>query len=283
MAQEEGSMIRRRRVGALLRQYRKAAGLRGQQVADELDCSLSKVTRVERALAPAQRRDVRDMLNMYGVTGEQRQEIIDLLGDSKDPGWWHTYNEFLSRKYTNYIAHEAEAACLRTYEPQVLPGLVQTEDYARSAIHKTLPDATSEEVEARVEVRVARQKVLLQDPPTRLVAVIDEGALRRQVGDGVLMQTQYAQLLEVMEMPNVRLQVLPFSLPSACTTGPFILIEFPNPDDPQVGYLENAAGDLWLEKPPQLARYRLVFDELCADALGAQESAAFIRKLMAHG
>lgn len=273
-------MGRRRRVGALLREYRRAAGLKAGQVAEELDCSPSKISRIERAEVPAQRRDVRDMLNMYGVTGDQRQEIVDLLGDAKDPGWWHAYNQFLSRKYSTYIAHEAEATCLRTYEPQVIPGLLQTAEYARRAIHKTLPEATPEDIEARVEVRMARQQVLTKDNPVRLLAVIDEGALRRQVGDRATMRQQYKRLAEATEMPNVRLQVLPFSLPSACTTGPFTLIEFPVPDREQIGYLENAAGDLWLEKPAQVARYRVVFDELCADATGAEDSAAFIRKLM---
>lgn len=282
MPQDEGGLIRRRRVGGLLRQYRKDARLTARRVAEELDCSLSKITRIELAQVPQQRRDIRDMLDMYGITGERRQEIVDLLGDDKDPGWWHRYHEFLSRKYSNYIAHEAEAACLRTYEPQVIPGLFQTAGYAHRSIHKTLPEATPKDIEARVEVRMARQDLLAKEPPLRVLAVIDEGALRRQVGDRALMRAQYERLIEASDMPNVRIQVLPFTLPSACTTGPFILVEFPKADDAAVGYLENAAGDVWLENAAKISRYRLVFDELCADSFGAEKSVDFIRTLMAE-
>ncbi|BCJ33471.1 transcriptional regulator [Actinocatenispora thailandica] len=280
MAEDDGRMVRRRRVGMLLRQYRNAAGLTAQQVADELDCSVSKVTRIELARVPAQRRDVRDMLNMFGVTGEERQEIVDLLGDSKNPDWWHAYHEYLSRKYRDFIALEADAACLRTYEPQVVPGLLQTADYARAAIHKTLPEATPKDIDARVEVRLARQDLLTRPDPVRLVAVLDEGALRRQVGSTHIMQQQYKRLLDASAMPNVRLQVLDFSRPSACTTGPFILIEFPRRSDPWTVYLENAAGDQTLEKPARVDRYKLTFEELAADALGPADSTAFLERLI---
>ncbi len=220
-------MIRRRRIGILLRQYRDAAGLTTAQVGKELECSGAKISRVETANSPAQRRDVRDMLDLYDVTDEQREEVMDLLKDSKHPGWWDQYTDVLPKKYSTFIGFEADAAVCRTYEPLVVPGLLQTEDYARATIRKTLPDATLEDINARVEVRIARQKVLTKENPLRLVVVIDESALRRQIGRPQIMRDQRQRLVEASEMPNVRIQVHPFDHgPLACTTGPFVLIEF---------------------------------------------------------
>ncbi len=273
-------MIRRRRIGILLRQYRDAAGLTTAQVGKELECSGAKISRVETANSPAQRRDVRDMLDLYDVTDEQREEVMDLLKDSKHPGWWDQYTDVLPKKYSTFIGFEADAAVCRTYEPLVVPGLLQTEDYARATIRKTLPDATLEDINARVEVRLARQKVLTKENPLRLVVVIDESALRRQIGRPEIMRAQRRRLVEASELPNVRIQVHPFDHgPLACTTGPFVLIEFRGPADPQTVYIENAAGDLYLEKPRQVSRYKLMFDELCADALGADDTAEFIRRI----
>lgn len=273
-------MVRRRRVGMLLRQYRNAARLTAQQVADELDCSLSKVTRMETAKVPLQRRDVRDMLTMYGVTDEQRQEIVDLLGDDKSPRWWHAYNGLITLKYSNLIALEADAAQLRWYEPQVIPGLLQTESYARSTIRHTRLKAAPRDVETRVEVRMTRQKLLTKEKPVRLIAVLDEAALRRRIGDASLMRAQYERLVEAAELPNVELRVLTFDRPSACTTGPFTLIDFPDPADPTVVYVESAAGDQTVEKPNEVRRFGYVFDDLCANALGVDESVKFIQALI---
>jgi transcriptional regulator with XRE-family HTH domain len=276
---DEGSMIRRRRIGILLRQYREAAGLTIAQVAEELDCSGPKVSRVETAKVPAQRRDVRDMLNFYGVTDDQRQEIMDLLRDAKTPGWWDQYTDQLPKKYSTFIGFEADAAVCRTYEPLVIPGLLQTEEYARATIRKTLPDATPEDIDARVEVRMRRQGVLTKAQPMRLRTVVTELALRQQVGPRATMHAQYQRLIELAQLPNVSLQVHSFNGALACTTGPFIMIEFRDRADKGAIYVENAAGDLYLEKPHQLERYTLVFEELCADALGADDSLELVRQI----
>jgi len=273
-------MIRRRRIGILLRSYREAAGLTTAQVGKELDCSGAKISRVETAKSPAQRRDVRDMLDLYAVSDEQRQEVMDLLRDAKTPGWWDQFSDRLPKKYSTFIGFEADAAVCRTFEPLVVPGLLQTEEYARATIRKTLPDATPEDVDARVEVRMARQQVLTKDDPLSLRVVIDESALRRQVTTPQAMRAQRRRLIEAAAMPNVRLQVHPFDRgPLACTTSPFVLIEFREPTDPKTVYIENAAGDLYLEKPGQVARYKLVFEELTADALGADATVEFIKKI----
>lgn len=273
-------MIRRRRIGQLLRKYRDDAGLTTKQVGKELDCSDSKISRVETAKSPPQRRDVRDMLDMYNVTDEQRQEIMDLLRDAGKPGWWDEYGDTLPRKYSTLIGYEQDAAVCRTFEPLVVPGLLQTEDYARATIRKTMPDATAEDIESRVDVRMRRQGVLTKDHPLRLRTVICESVLRREMGPREVMRAQRRRLIEAAELPNVRIQVHPFERgPLACATGPFILIEFREQADKGAVYLENAAGDLYLEKQHQLERYTLLFEELCADALGADDSVDFIRQI----
>lgn len=279
MTDDEGSMIRRRRIGQLLRRYREAAGLTTGQVGKELDCSDSKISRVETAKSPPQRRDVRDMLNLYDVTDGQRQEVMDLLRDAGKPGWWDEYADTLPRKYSTFIGYEQDAAVCRTYEPLVVPGLLQTEDYARATIRKTMPDATPEDIEARVQVRMRRQEVLTKERPLRLRTVISELVLRQQVGTPEIMHAQYQRLIEAAGMTNVSLQVHTFNGPLACTTGPFIMIEFRDRADKGAIYLENAAGDLYLEKPHQLERYTIVFEELCADALGADDTVEFVEKL----
>lgn len=278
---DEESMIRRRRIGMLLRGYREAARLTTQQVGDELDCSGAKISRVETAHSPAQRRDVRDMLDLYGVTDQQRQEVMDLLKDARNPGWWDQYNDTLPRKYSTFIGFEAAARLIRSYEPQVIPGLLQTGDYARETIRKGLPGATTEEIDARVAVRLERQKVLTKERPLRLVTVVDEAALRRVVGGPKMMDQQLHHLVEQAARPNVSVHVLPFeSGASACTTGPFMLLEFPERTHPKVGYLENGAGDLYLERAAQVERYERLYDELHGDALGTDESVELIRALL---
>jgi hypothetical protein len=279
MADEEGSMLRRRRIGQLLRKCRDDAGLTTKQVALELEMSDSKVSRMETAQTPLKRRDVRDMLDLYKAGAEQRQEIMELLRDAGKPGWWDEYADTLPRKYSTFIGYEQDAAVCRTYEPLVVPGLLQTEDYARATIRKPLPDATSEEVETRVQVRMRRQAVLTKTNPPRLRMVLTELALRQQVGSRQLMHAQYQKLIEAAQLPNVSIQIHTFSGALACTTGPFVLIEFRDRADKGAIYIENAAGDLYLERPHQLERYTLVFEELCADALGADDSVELIRQI----
>lgn len=281
MTDDEGSMIRRRRIGQLLRNYREAAGLTTAQVGAELECSGAKISRLETAKSPLQRRDVRDMLELYDVSEDERQEVMALLRDANNPGWWDEYTGRLPAKYSTFIGYEEAAATCRTYEPQVIPGLLQTRDYAQATIRKTLPDAVAADVDARVEVRMQRQKVLLREDPLRLSVVVCEAALRRQVASPAVMKAQRRHLIDTATaLPNVRLQVHPFNRgPLACTTGPFVLIEFRDSNDRGSVYMENAAGDLYLEKPRQIDRYRLLFEELSADALGADETVEFIRRI----
>jgi transcriptional regulator with XRE-family HTH domain len=286
MTTTDGPTVRRRRLGQLLRECRDATGMTCEQVGRDIGISTSKVSRIEIAKSPAVRRDVIALLRLYGV-GEDTdiwREAMDLLRDAKTPGWWHEYSAVLPRKYSHLIALEAEAAELCNWEPSVLPGLLQTEDYARASIRKTMPDAAADEVEARVEVRMKRQEVHARtSDPLRLRVVIDEAALHRNVGGAKVMADQLLALVDAAARPNVRLQVLPFETGAlAVVTGPFVLIEFADSSARPVGYLENAAGDLYLEKPMQIQRHKLLFDELCADALGADESAEMIRRMVTN-
>jgi transcriptional regulator with XRE-family HTH domain len=282
---DEGAMIRRRRIGLLLRQYREAAGLTAAQVGERLGFSTAKVTRVETAKSQPKRRDVRAMLDLYDVDHDRATELLRLLRDSGRSGWWAEYNTALPPRYSSFIGYEQEAATTCwTYEPLVVPGLLQTEAYARATIRKTTPEITPDEVEARVEVRMQRQDVLTRPQrPLGLRTVICESALRRSAGDAALMREQYQQILTAAELPHVRIQVhLDRAGLLACVTGPFVIIDFPAVSDHSTIYLENGAGDLYLEKPRQLERYRLIWETLCGDALGVDDSIGFIRKLLSE-
>jgi transcriptional regulator with XRE-family HTH domain len=281
MTTSDGPTVRRRRLGQILSKCRDATGMTCEQVGRDIGISASKVSRIEKAKSPAARRDVIALLHLYGVPedSETWAEAMSLLREAGTVGWWHEYSAVLPRKYSHFIALEAEAVELCNWEPSVLPGLLQTEDYARASIRKTMPDAAAEEIEARVEVRMKRQHVHARPAdPLRLRVVIDEAALHRNVGGAKVMADQLIALATAAERPNVRLQVLPFETGAlAVVTGPFVLIEFADASALPVGYLENAAGDLYLEKPMQVQRHKLLFDELCADALGADDSVELIR------
>jgi transcriptional regulator with XRE-family HTH domain len=266
-------VLRRRRIGRLLRGYRTAAGLTADEVAAELDCSTAKITRIETARSPLYRRDLRDMLELYRLRPEEHQQLQDLLANAETPAWWDRFSDVLSTKYATLIGYESDAATIREYAPQVLPGLLQTQPYAHEVIRKGLPHATYDEVEARVKVRMERQRILTRLRPARLSVVIDEAVLHRQVGGPVAMRQQLDRLTEATTRPNIDIHIHPFDAGvSPYHTGPFMLIEFPDPQDPHVCYLESGAGDRYLEKQPQIQRYGLIYEDLCADALDTYES-----------
>ncbi|WP_326551570.1 helix-turn-helix domain-containing protein [Micromonospora sp. NBC_01813] len=273
--------VRRRQLGRELRAIRERSGLLAEQVAVELRCSTSRVSRIETARVRITPGTVHELLDIYGVEGPDRQRLVALARQAQETGWWQEYSERLTWEYSTLIALENDAAELRWFEPSVLPGLVQTEEYARTVIRKTLPGHSAETIEEKVGVRMARQRVLTRDTdPVRLWAVLDEAVLRRLVGGPDLMRRQLRHLVELSTLSTVRLQVLPFARgASACITGPFTVLTFPETADADVAYVENEAGDLYVEKPAGVDRYNLVFDDLRADALGCDDSRAFIAEV----
>jgi transcriptional regulator with XRE-family HTH domain len=260
-----------------LRRLREASGLKIHQVATTLGCSDSKISRIETGRVRATPRDVRDMLNIYGVTGRQRDGLIQLARDARQRGWWH--QAFGDLPMTTLVSLEHVAVSIQTYQPTLIPELLQVEEYARVVLLSSSPDPT-EQAERRVEFRMARQALLAQDDPPTLTAVLDEAVLRRPVGDSEIMSRQLKHLSDVAIRPNVILQVLPYHVGEhAGMDGGFAILHFDDPFDPGVVYLEYTTGDLYMEDPQVVDRYASIFDRLRAKALSPEESAKFFIKV----
>jgi transcriptional regulator with XRE-family HTH domain len=269
--------IRRRRLGAELRRRREAAGVTIEGVAERLECSASKISRIETGHTTATPRDVRDMLDIYGVRGDECEELVQIAREARQKGWWHPYSAVLTGAY---VGLEQAANSVRAYEQQVVPGLLQTEEYAKAMIRAARPDITTDEVERRVRVRLNRQSLLTQDDPIDLWVVLDEAVVSRPVGGDAVMRAQLERLVEAAELPNVTLQILPFDAGGhAGMDGTFAILNFPEASDPAVVYAENATGGLFLEKSEELRKYVFIFDHIRAAALRPEESVAVIGKL----
>jgi hypothetical protein len=269
--------VRRRRLGLELRRRRELAGLTIDQVADRLECSASKISRIETGHTGATPRDVRDMLEVYGVTGAEGDELVQIARDARQKGWWHPYSAVLTGAY---VGLETEASSIRAYEQQVVPGLLQTEEYAHAMIRAARPDIGIDEVESRVRVRMQRQSLLNQADPVRLWVVLDEAVVSRPVGGDAVMRRQLERLHEASGLLHITVQILPFEAGAhAGMDGTFAILEFPEMADTDVVFAENATGGLFLEKVEELRKYHFIFDHIRAAALPPGESRTLISKL----
>jgi Domain of unknown function (DUF5753)/Helix-turn-helix domain len=275
--------LRRRRLSAELRTLRADAGLTAVEVDRQLDWTEGKLARMERGVwqRPSPH-DIERLLDLYEVTDERhRHHLITLARQGRARGWWHPYREMLSERYSTYIGLEAEAASVLAFEGLMIPGLLQTDDYARALLLGGPSELGQDEIDKRVEIRTARQQLLLREQdPLRLVAVMDEAVLHRLVGGSDIMREQLRRLLELAELPKVTLQVLPYGIGAhPGTGGPFTILEFPEPQDPDAVYVENIAGELLVEDPQDVARFKLAFQRLGGVALNPTDSIAMIRDL----
>jgi transcriptional regulator with XRE-family HTH domain len=275
MTARQSPTVRRRRLGAELRRLREEAGLTIERVAATLECSESKVSRIETGQVGAMPRDVRDMLDLYKVGPEQREALIQIARDARQKGWWHAYTDV--PVVPGYVGLEVSAAAIDTFGALLVPGLLQTAEYARTVLEALLPDLRAEQIERRVELRMARQSILNGEHPPTLRAILDEALLRRPVGGRAAIRRQLHHLAEAAARPNVRLQVLPFGVGAhPGMDGAFTVFRFPSPTDPEVVHLEHTTGDLYLETAEETARYAAAFEKLSAAALEPDESAALI-------
>lgn len=273
---------RRRRLGHELRRLREAAQLRADEVAVQLHWSATKMSRIETGQVSVHHGDVADLLEIYGVSDESlKADLKDMARQSRLKGWWHRHRDTFKRGFDSYIGLEAEAAGLRTYQGQVVPGLLQTDAYARATINATaMGKASAEDVDKIVAVRLSRQELLTRADPVRIHIILDEAVLRRAVGGPKTMDEQRLDLLMKSDMPNVTLQVLPFSAGAhAAMDGEFSILEFPDPKDPDVVYVEETTSGLTLEDPADLQCYAEIFEHLTEQAFDPEKSAAFIASL----
>jgi hypothetical protein len=274
--------VKRRRLAAELHACREQADLTIDDVADELEWSAAKISRIENARVRVLPRDVKHLLRTYGIQeGSPEWELmITLARESHQKGWWHAYGDTLGESFRTYVGLEAAAATLRTYESECIPGLLQTEDYARAIIRSTLPPGTEEDIEKNVSVRMARQARLMGDEPPELWAVVNEAGIRRLVGGATVMRPQLDRLMEVSQLPHVTLQVIPFGAGAhAAMDGSFMVVGFAEPSDPEVVYVTCSTGSLFLENPDVLSRCALIFNHLRATALSIDQSRDFVSRI----
>ncbi|GIH69269.1 helix-turn-helix domain-containing protein [Sphaerimonospora thailandensis] len=271
---------RRRRLGIELRRLREAANLNGVEVTRPLGWSATKLSRIETGRVAVHHGDVGDLLDLYNVADESlRQHLITLARESRQKGWWHRHRDTLKAGFDSYIGLESDASIIMTYQAQVVPGLLQTEAYARAVIEATAIKQVADRADEKVDVRLSRQQLLTHEAPVHLHAVLDEAVLRREVGGPAIMAEQLTFLVERAGLPNVTIQVLPFRAGAhSAMDGPFIILRFPDSADPDIVYLEQATSGLMLEDAGEIDWYTRTFSALTARALSADESARLISR-----
>jgi transcriptional regulator with XRE-family HTH domain len=269
--------LRLRRLAAELRRLRTEAGLTREDVTGRTGINEATLYRIETAKARPQARTLTALLELYGATDEQSAELAALARQSGEQNWLQSFPSELPEPYPTYISFESEARSLLNYESSFVPGLLQTEDYARAALQRGNPTATKEEIQHLVEARLGRQAVLARDPPLRLWAIVDEAALHRPVGGNEVMRAQLERLAESAELPHVTLQALPYDVGGhPGMAGSFVILQFGEPIAADVAYIETQAGDLFLETDTDVARFAAIFEHLRALALPPEVSVQLI-------
>ncbi|MFJ3672629.1 helix-turn-helix domain-containing protein [Streptomyces sp. NPDC090106] len=287
---QHGPAVRRRKLGAELRALRTGAGLTSGEAARLVGWHQSKVSRIETGASGVKPADVRLLLDAYAVGDGQLRELLLVLAGSDEGGgrhhWWHAYRGVLPPTYRDFISLESQAGAMRTLETSVVPGLLQTPEYARAVTRAAMGgadgtvedrDGLEERLDALVEVRIARQDVLRGDPPLELSAVLDEGVLRREIGGPEVMAAQLRRLEEAARLPQVRLQVLPFAAGAHIgITGPFVIFSFSRTSDLDVVVLDHLTSSLYLERKEDLRAYTEAFNTLQIHALSPEDSLDYI-------
>ncbi|MFI5812635.1 helix-turn-helix transcriptional regulator [Streptomyces sp. NPDC051643] len=276
--------VYRRQLAVRLRVLRETTGMTLVEVAEKVEVnqgSLSRIENGERGTSPIL---VRALLDCYGVEDSaERDDVLDLVRADREQQkpWWRKYSTVLTAtRYDGYLALESGAVSLANYQPMLVPGLLQTEDYARAVITQMRMELTPPQVESLVKVRLERQSSRLGgEHPAKLWAILDEAVLRRTVGSADVMRAQLQRLIEASEQPNVTVQLLPFSLGAhPGLYGPFVILTFPAPTPPLV-WLENPKNSVYLEADDDVENYTKIFDQLRACALGPSETRTRIAQI----
>ena len=281
-AQNDGPTVRRLQLGARLRSLRLAKGVTRDQAGYEIRASESKISRMELGRVSFKERDVVDLLKLYGVDDSgERDRLLTLAREANTPGWWHSYGDVLSTWFQNYLDLEQAAELIRTYEIQFVPGLLQTDAYARAVITLGHGGASPEEIDRRADLRMARKQMLQREESPRLWAVLDEAVLRRPIGGKEVLREQIESLLAACDHPSVRLQVIPFeSGGHAAAGGAFAILRFPHPDMPDVVYLEHLTSGLYLDKPEDVDHYAAAMGRLTIEAEPPARTPELLRKAL---
>jgi transcriptional regulator with XRE-family HTH domain len=278
--------VRSRRLRSELRRLRAERGLTIEQVSERTgkDITTSALSRWETGERHVRTGDLGILLDLYGVTGEQREELLTLGREARRRGWWQSYRgDTVPEWFHVYLGLESEASFLHGYEAELVPGLLQTPEYYAAFLHAAPAAGDDATIEQKLAVRGERQQRLDADDAPQFWVVLNEAVIRRQVGNRSVMAAQLDHIITMAQRPQVNVQVLPFRAGAhQAMEGSFMLLGFPDPSDPDVGYVEYGMGSLIIESPPQVDRFSAMFDHLRAQALGPEESIAQIRRAAAE-
>lgn len=274
------STVRQKRLGSELRRLRENGEVSAEEVAERLDCHVSKVSRIELGQSPIRRLDLEVMLDMYGLEDEQRRAaLLKLARSAKTQGWWQSYTDVIPPAYADFIGLEADAARLNSFQTLLVPGLLQTPDYARAVITEAWETEGPEQVERLVEVRTLRQELIARDEPIELKVILCEAVLQQRIGSAETMRAQLVRLADVARQTNVTLQVLPHSAGAhPGLNGPFAILGFADDGDPDVVLAENLTSSLYFEDKRELDRYQWAFNRLTAIAASPRASITLLKK-----
>lgn len=277
-----GPTVRRILLGSQLRRLREEKGISRETAGYHIRASESKISRMELGRVSFKERDVADLLTFYQVTDEaDRAPLLALVREANTAGWWQSFNDVLPAWFQPYVGLEESAQLIRTYEVQFIPGLLQTEDYARAIITQGGSGLPVDTIERRVSVRVNRQKLLYRHNPPRLWVVVDEAALRRPIGGPKVMRAQIEHLVTLSELPNLTLQIMPFAFGGhAAEGGAFTILRFPEMDLPDVVYLEQLTSSSYLDKREEVDRYMEVYNRLSVDSTTPGETPDLLRRIV---
>jgi transcriptional regulator with XRE-family HTH domain len=277
-----GPTVLRILLGSQLRRLRERRGITREDAGYTIRASGSKISRMELGRVSFKERDVTDLLSLYGVEdAAERAVLVELARQANSPGWWHKYSDVLPDWFGVYVGLEEAASLIRIYELQFVPGLLQTADYARAVIRLGQRTAEPREVEHRVSLRMDRQGVLSKPNAPRLWAIVDEAVLRRPIGGAEVMRGQLRWLIEAAEQPNITLQVIPFRIGGhAAEAGSFTIMRFPEPDLPDVVYLEQLTSALYLDKREDSDRYTEVMERLSLESEPPERTAEVLTRIL---
>lgn len=273
--------VLRMMLGRQLQALREKAGMSFEQAAEAIYSSPWTIRRMERAEGGLKPLTVKSLLMAYGITDiREIDAFLSLSREASKPGWWHSYNDILPAWFRTSVGLEESASVIRGYEPHCVPGLLQTEDYARALITAGRPDGPTGDTERLVRVRMTRQQVLTRPGPPKLWMVIDEAVLRRPVGGPEVMRAQLDRLIEVGDAPDVTVQVLPFTAGAhTAMYGPFRVFRFRAQELPDIVYGESLTSAYYIDKPEEAAAYLEALDRICAQAAPAGQTAKILRDI----
>lgn len=279
--QTSAPTARRMVLGAQLRRLREAAELSRADAGFAIRASESKMSRIEAGKVGFKPRDVDDLLTVYGVNDPGEREVfLDMVKQSNQPGWWHRYNDIIPSWFNDYVGLEESASRIQKYEHQFVPGLLQTEDYARAVMTHGRPEYADDDVERRVALRRRRQRILARPDAPRFWAILDESVLLRPVGGRSVQRAQIQALLEATALPHISVQVLTFERNTNAAEGPFSMLRFPEQELPTIVYVEHLTGALYLDRLDEVEVYGRVLDSLAVDAETPDNTRQILSKML---